>query len=97
MTSFIFRAPNDVNKELMNICNKSKRMHMIPSIMDGKYALRVVVMDEYCKEEHILEVWRDIQRFARRVLLRREELHLGKKSVMGENFDPIVKINGIPL
>lgn len=81
----------------MDICNKSKRMHMIPSVLDEKYSLRLVVMDEYCRDHHIEEVWTDIQRFARRVLLRRNRVFcLGKKAVMEENFDPI-RGTGIPL
>lgn len=78
----------------MDVCNKSKRMHMIPSVMDGKYCLRLVVMDEYCKDQHIEEVWSDIQMFSRRVLLRRGNgFNLGKTSAIGDNFDPIGENN----
>lgn len=82
-----FRASDEVNKELMEICNKSRRMHMTPAVLDGKYSLRLVVMDEYCNDQHIEEVWSDIQRFARRVLVRRNsELYIGKQLELGDNF-----------
>lgn len=50
-----FRAADTYNQELLAQINHSGRMHMIPSMVNGKYVIRFCVTYEHATEKDIGE------------------------------------------
>lgn len=50
---FLFSATDLVNQELLKQINLPRKFHMIPSMVGGKYVIRLCVTFEHAKEGHI--------------------------------------------
>lgn len=55
---------NAVNKQLILRLNKSGKMYLTHTILDGKYAIRIVIGQTYVTYNHIEASWLEIQKMA---------------------------------
>ncbi|TMW42907.1 hypothetical protein DOY81_012013, partial [Sarcophaga bullata] len=62
------RAADTYNQELLAQINHSGRMHMIPSMVNGKYVIRFCVTYEHATEKDIVDAWTEIKTFAEDIL-----------------------------
>lgn len=68
LVCFRLRAADNINQELLAQINHSGKMHMIPSMVNGKYVIRFCVTYEHATEEHIVDAWNQIKSFAADIL-----------------------------
>ena len=57
-------GPDEQTEELLNIITNTRKMFMVPSRINGKFAIRYCVMYEYTEERHIVESWKTITEVA---------------------------------
>ena len=57
-----FRDSDEVNKELFEKTNATGKMYTVPSVVNGKYCLRLALGSERVKDEDIKETWEIVRR-----------------------------------
>lgn len=57
----IHRNSDQLTKELLARITKSKRIFMVPAMVNGKYTIRYCVMYEHTEERHVEDCWKTIQ------------------------------------
>ncbi|KAI9577809.1 aromatic-L-amino-acid decarboxylase [Glossina fuscipes] len=68
LVCFRMRSADQYNQELLAHINQSGKMHMIPSMVNGKYVIRFCVTYEHATEKHISDAWNEIKTFAEDIL-----------------------------
>ncbi|KAK9873182.1 hypothetical protein WA026_021415 [Henosepilachna vigintioctopunctata] len=68
LVCFRIRASDTVNQNLLAIINASGKLHMIPSMVKGKYIIRFCVTNEHAKVEDIDQAWSIIEKHASRLI-----------------------------
>lgn len=58
---YLSRAADTYNQELLAQINHSGKMHMIPSLVNGKYVIRFCVTYEHATEKDIGKLERSLQ------------------------------------
>ncbi|XP_075166493.1 tyrosine decarboxylase 1 isoform X2 [Haematobia irritans] len=68
LVCFRMRAADTYNQELLAQINHSGKMHMIPSMVNGKYVIRFCVTYEHATEKEVVDAWTEIKSFAEDIL-----------------------------
>lgn len=76
LVCFRIKASDTVNQNLLAIINAAGKLHMIPSMVKGKYIIRFCVTHEHAKEEDIDLAWSVIEKHASRLIDIRKEIFI---------------------
>ncbi|KAF2894093.1 hypothetical protein ILUMI_12082 [Ignelater luminosus] len=68
LVCFRLLGPEAVNRNLLAAINASGKLHMIPSMVKGKYIIRFCVVNEHATEAHIEDAWNIINEHATELL-----------------------------
>ncbi|KAK4875669.1 hypothetical protein RN001_012091 [Aquatica leii] len=68
LVCFRLLGPESVNQTLLATINASGKLHMIPSMVKGKYIIRFCVVYEHATEAHIEQAWNIITEHATELL-----------------------------
>ncbi|XP_018332420.1 tyrosine decarboxylase-like [Agrilus planipennis] len=68
LVCFRLVGPDSINQTLLATINASGKLHMIPSMVKGKYIIRFCVVSEFANETHIEYAWKIISNFATRLI-----------------------------
>ncbi|XP_046992910.1 aromatic-L-amino-acid decarboxylase-like [Schistocerca americana] len=75
LVCFRLKGTDRINQDLLAAVNASGKLHMIPSVVKGKYTIRFCVVAEHANEADIEHAWEVIQEHAKDQL---EALHIEK-------------------
>ncbi|XP_044753768.1 tyrosine decarboxylase-like isoform X2 [Coccinella septempunctata] len=68
LVCFRLKASDIVNQNLLAIINAAGKLHMIPSMVKGKYVIRFCVTHEHAKDDDIDIAWSIIDKHASRLI-----------------------------
>ncbi|KAL3270010.1 hypothetical protein HHI36_009067 [Cryptolaemus montrouzieri] len=74
LVCFRVKENDTVNQNLLAIINASGKLHMIPSIVKGKYIIRFCVTNEHAKDKDIDVAWSIIEKHASRLVDMRRDM-----------------------
>ncbi|TAK56508.1 MAG: aminotransferase class V-fold PLP-dependent enzyme [Bacteroidetes bacterium] len=72
LVCFRYKRGDAFNKELLERLNKSGRLYVTHTVLDGKYTLRLCIGQTNTQDRHVEGAWSEIRETAEKITLRNE-------------------------